>query len=246
MAKTKTKEIIEKVLISPVFISLMVFLLAALVVYRLTITKVDSAYDRQFIRDVLVEAHGMLFDILIIGTFIFALHTLVGSRREKKRNIERWQEEIDDFRGWESDEAKVRILGNIKRLNRNGITEINLIGCLLKNANLSFTHLERARLLGAHLERARLLETHLEGANLRGAYLKGAFLVRAKLEGAKLEGANLEGAFLQEANLKGAIFLPIEQLFKVKTLHKAKLDPELEKEIKEKYPHLLEEPKYEE
>ena len=92
----------------------MVFLLAALVVYRLTITKVDLAYNKEFIRDVLVEAHGMLFDILIIGTFIFALHTLVESRREKKRNIERWQEEIYDFIGWESEEAKVRILGNIK------------------------------------------------------------------------------------------------------------------------------------
>ena len=40
---------------------------------------------------------------------------------EKRRNIKRWQEEIDDFRGWNSEEAKFRIVGNIKRLNRNGI-----------------------------------------------------------------------------------------------------------------------------
>lgn len=33
-------------------------------------------------------------------------------------------------------------------------------------------------------------------------------------------------------------------LSEVKTLYRAKLDPELEKQIKEKYPHLLEEPNW--
>jgi len=285
MAKTKTKEIIEKVLISPVFISLMVFLLAALVVYRLTITNVDSAYDRQFIRDVLVEAHGMLFDILIIGTFIFALHTLVESRREKKRNIERWQEEIDDFRGWESEEAKVRILGNIKRLNRNGVTEINLAECFLNNADLSNTNLKgadfsgaylrKADFRGANLERIRLTGAKLEGALFRLANLKRADLLGTNLENTDLRRTNLEEAYLREANLKGADFwkahlekasfldanleeasfdeaylerteeLTIEQLSQVRTLYLAKLDSKLEKQIKKKYPHLLEKPKEE-
>jgi len=291
----KLKEVIEKVLISPVFISLMVFLLAALVVYRLTITKVDSAYDKEFIRDVLVEAHGMLFDILIIGTFIFALHTLLESRREKKRNIQRWREEIDDFRYWESDEAKFRILGNIKRLNRNGITDINLSECFLKNVDLSRAHLKGADLSGAHLEEADLRGTNLERARLSGAKLKGALLRFANLKRADLLGTNLkdtdlrrtnlkeadlskahlEEAYLREANLKRADFweahleeanfldahleeayfdganlertekLTVEQLSQVRTLYLAKLDPELEKQIKEKYPHLLEKPKEE-
>ena len=35
----------------------------------------------------------------------------------------------------------------------------------------------------------------------------------------------------------------IKQLSEVKTLYKAKLDPELEKIIKHSHPHLLEEPK---
>ncbi len=203
----------------------MVFLLAALVVYRITVTKVDSAYDKEFIRDVLVEAHGMLFDILIIGTFIFALHMLVESRRVKKRNIERWQEEIDDFRGWDSEEAKFRIVGNIKRLNRNGITDINLIDSFLKNAILS----------RAHLEKAYLREAHLKGADFWKANLEGANLLDANLEEANLEGANLERT--EE--------LTIGQLSQVKTLYQAELDPELEKQIKKKYPHLLEKPKEE-
>ena len=73
----------------------------------------QEAYNDIFIRDVLVEAHGMLFDILIIGTFIFALHELVEKRRERKSKIKRWQEEIDDYRGWDEKEATIKIVGNI-------------------------------------------------------------------------------------------------------------------------------------
>jgi len=40
--------------------------------------------------------------------------------------------------------------------------------------------------------------------------------------------------------------LSINKLSKVKTLYKAKLDPELIEQVKDKYPHLLEEPKFEE
>jgi len=40
--------------------------------------------------------------------------------------------------------------------------------------------------------------------------------------------------------------LTIEQLFEVKTLCKAKLDPELMEQVKDEYPHLLEEPVEEE
>ncbi len=75
-------------------------------------------------------------------------------------------------------------------------------------------------------------------SKLRGVNLEEANLGRTNLYGAKLVGANL-----QEANLEGTINLTIDQLTMVKTLYKAKLDDELMKQVEEKYPHLLEEPK---
>lgn len=335
------KKSVEKIIISPIFISFVVFVLASFIVVKLTISKVDSAYDKQFIRDVLIEAHGMLFDILIIGTFIFALHMLVEKRREKKRNIQKWLEEIDDFRGWKSEEAMHRIVGNIKRLNRNGFTKINLLGCNLIDANLNFANLKEAELNSVALIGAKLYLANLSGASLYNAELRGAvldesnlkvanfynadlteaslylaklneakldlaILKKANLELADLEGAslgganlkqanlreanlkrvslsvsrvlgidfskekhewrkthlnldedqleelyqqalnlgetNLDGADFEEANLQGARILKLEQFSNVKTLYKAKLDPKLEKQIKEKYPHLLEKP----
>ncbi|AKB20918.1 hypothetical protein MSWH1_0647 [Methanosarcina sp. WH1] len=73
-----------------------------------------------------------------------------------------------------------------------------------------------------------MITTHFEGANL--------------LEGTNLEDANLEGANLEGAYLQGAINLTSDQLSKVKTLYKAKLDKELEIPLREKYPALFEKP----
>ena len=56
---------------------------------------------------------------------------------------------------------------------------------------------------------------------------------------------HLEGANLDEANLEGAKNLTIYQLSKAKTLYNAKLDEELEKPLREKYPALFEKPKAE-
>ena len=69
----------------------------------------------------------------------------------------------------------------------------------------------------------------------------------ANLEKANLTYANLGGADLKGASLKGATLieargLTLNQLSQVKTLFKASLDPNLENRIKEKCPHLLEEP----
>jgi uncharacterized protein YjbI with pentapeptide repeats len=114
-------------------------------------------------------------------------------------------------------------------------------GAHLEGAFLVGAHMERADLGGAELKRAILYETHLEGAYLPGAHLEGANLRAAYLEGADLAEAHLEGAILWQARLREAKSLTVEQLSAVKTLHNAHLDPPLQEQIQQQYPHLLEE-----
>jgi hypothetical protein len=116
------------------------------------------------------------------------------------------------------------------------LEEANLRGAILTEALLGEANLVKANLKIAHLVRANLVRANLEEANLEEANLLGAYLI----------GANFKGANLEDVNLLGAEKLTIEQLSKVKTLYDAKLDPELMKQVKEKYPHLLEKPKEEE
>ncbi len=91
-----------------------------------------------------------------------------------------------------------------------------------------------------------LNDVDLNGFKFRNANLYGANLERAKLYEADLYGAKFYEANLKGADLRKANNLTINQLSYVATLYKAKLDPELMAQVKEKYPHLLEDPDPEE
>lgn len=268
----KIKEILwkhyEKTIINPVLTSIVILIIVSLFVVGLSL----KYYNLEFFENVLVEAHGMLFDIAVIGIFVLFLN----EKGKERIEIQKYNNEIDDFRIWKSEEASFRITGNIKRLNKKGISRIDIHDTYLENMSLSTPdrpiNLKQANLQGAKLMKADLRNANLEKANLCNADLQGA-----NLQGANLNEANLKGAFLQETNLKNASFqnavlrdacfrkanfystnlknsdmrevdlsevnnLTIEQLFSVKTLYNTPLYSENEKKIKEKYPHLLEDP----
>ena len=109
----------------------------------------------------------------------------------------------------------------------------------LWGADLEGADLQGANLNCADLEEAELSESYLNYADLRGAKLRSADLRGANLGGADLDRADLKSADLEGADLRGVRYLLAEQLCKTKTLYKAKLDPELEREIMQECPRLF-------
>ena len=162
-------------------------------------------------RDVLVEAHGLVFDVVLFGIIIYA----VDQRRDRRRRdreraaeqraiareeearhaarIRGWQEELEDLKGWAEPAATFRNLGLIRRLMQEG-APIEAQLAHLQGADLRGAHLEGAKLQRANLRAARLAMARLGGANLDGADLRDANLSRADLAGASLWEANLDGA----------------------------------------------------
>ena len=203
----------------PVLLAFLIFLAATLVVVPLSLP-VYGETPQTFFDNLLVEAHGFLFDLLIIGWFSVWLNR----RAERRLRIRRYQEEIEDFLGWESIEAMHRLTGDIRRLSREGVSQINLrqaylqgaylvdielAGAALHGATLSSAKLQNADFRGATMEKAQLELANATGAdfheaNLRRANLTGAYLEDTNLAGTDLTGANLTGAFLRRANLAGA------------------------------------------
>lgn len=122
------------------------------------------------------------------------------------------------------------------------LQKANLYGAKLGWANLQGAKLQGAKLQEANLVAANLQKVNLTWANLQRADLNGAKLQDAILMATDLQEAKLFGANLQRADLRGVWSLTVKQLSKVKTLYEAALDPELMEQIKEKYPHLLENP----
>ena len=227
MARNKPKEILERLGEKPILTAFIVFIIIWFLVSGASIKR-GKSYKGEFLDSVLVEAHGLLFDIFIFGILIVFFNRI----GERRRNIARWQEEIDDFRGWDEKEATFRIVGNIKRLNRNGEIKIDLSYCYLKGALLGLINLQGSLFLYSDLSDSSLVGTNLQNVHCHGTNFNGA----------SLEDANLKGAHLKWTDLRGVEDLTIEQLSKVKTLYQAKFDQKLEKQIKEKYPHLFEKP----
>lgn len=257
-------------------------LTAALVLVLVAIVVISLSYPffiqnpNAFVAQILAEAYGMIFDIAVIGILLYWLN----ERGEIRQRIRTYQDEIDDFRLWDSEEAAFRTVGNIKRLNRHKISQINLVNSSLPRTNLSYVNLKgsnmnsanfsNASLIESNLEDARLNQTNFENANLNqvnmcnayasGANFKDAFLIKAQLKNAflikasfsnaylmeadlqnsYLMGSDFENASLYKADLRGAKGLTVEQLVRAKTLYLAKFDDDLQYQLEELVPELVE------
>lgn len=88
-------------------------------------------YNDQYFKphDILVEFHGLVFDLLIFGILI----TIYDSIKSKQEKITRYREEIKDYAGWKSDEAKYRIRGLVKRLIELKAKKVELYSCHIIN-----------------------------------------------------------------------------------------------------------------
>src|SRR5690606_9318078 len=146
-------EFYNSVIEKPLLTSTLVLICIAALVIGLSLPYYISDFD-SFIAQVLAEAHGMIFDIAVIGILIFWLN----QNGEIRQRIRTYKDEIDDFRLWESEEAAFRTVGNIKRLNRHKIYEINLVNCHLPRTNLNYVKLTGSNLNSANISQSSLIE----------------------------------------------------------------------------------------
>lgn len=187
----------KKIFESPLYVSILIFFL----VFPLVFAPSFKDYsDPAFQKNILVEAHGMLLDILILGILASALNRI----GEKRQRIQRYREEIEDYLGWDAPEAAYRIAGNIKRLNREKVSNIFLSRAFLCEANLAGINLSEADLRDANLTGTHIIGARLVGANLIFADLSRASLNDANLSNTDLWGTDFNEAFLSGANLSGA------------------------------------------
>ncbi len=234
--KEKVRNFFDRILEEPILISFLVLIILALLIIGISIPHYFSETD-DFMINLLAEAHGMIFDIAVIGILIFWLNQI----GQKKQRIRAYIDEIDDFRMWESEEAAFRTVGNIKRLNRHRIYNIDLVNCYLNRTNLNYVNLNKANLNNAiisnsnlikgNLVETRLNQTNFENSNLNqailvssyasGANFRDANMIKADLSNSLLIKADFSNAFLMEANLRNTHLT--EANFEMANLYKADL-----------------------
>ena len=82
-------------------------------------------------------------DIVVFGILLAFLTSMT----ERRREITRQMELIDDFKKWDSDEARHRIAGAIRRLNKLNRTAIDFSG--IEISNFRFRWLEIRSIAGS-------------------------------------------------------------------------------------------------
>ena len=96
---------IPKIVRTPIFV--LIFAFPIWVIFAVFIKRFFNTFGE----GLLIETFGMLLDVLVIGIIILWLNEIRDKKRRRELEIQRYQEEIDDFRGWDDKEATFRIIG---------------------------------------------------------------------------------------------------------------------------------------
>ncbi|MEL6717488.1 MAG: pentapeptide repeat-containing protein [Bacteroidota bacterium] len=178
-----------------------------------------------------VEAHGMLFDIILFGILLTVYETITS----RQRQVKSYMDQLESFRDWYGEEAAFRVKYIVDELNKLGVSDLTLenlhlgklnkelvedqrkrgnrISCLadadilnidLQKANLKKSIFKEANLTGANFEKADLSFADFENAFLPGSNFDGVDLTFGGFENAYLVGSNFKGVNLRTVNFKGA------------------------------------------
>lgn len=213
---------INRALFSRIFHSPIFWGIAIVFVGILTLGHVRESIFKdphQFLEGLVVEVYGALFDIAVMSVFVLWI-TRRGSERQIVCDL---QDDISDFSAESSPDALFYKVSRIKRLNRRGITNIDLTSATLRGMDLSRMNLNGAYLQGADLSGCKLVKTFFWDADLRDADLSNTDMTDASFQNADLRGAKLN----------------IEQLVHVRSLHGAQIDEDLAVLLKAKNPNVF-------
>lgn len=104
-----------------------------------TITYVWWLIQPQSVSNLWPEMGGMTLDVF----FILIVFALFEHRRDRRQEIARQREVIDDYKRWDHPEAHLRIAGAIRRLNRLGEFAINMVGARLTKFDFAEQGIEK-------------------------------------------------------------------------------------------------------
>lgn len=170
----------------------------------------------EILRGVYIEATGAVMDMVVFGVVIALMAVWTEQRRERDADIERQRELIDDFKKWNVDEARLRIAGALRRLNRLGCTTIDFSGCEL--SNFSFGWHEIGSIAGSTFYdgslgmRSRKGQVTLEGVDFSRVDCRNVVFskfnpfsgIRLRIRFATFKDCEFQDARLQGATFRGA------------------------------------------
>jgi uncharacterized protein YjbI with pentapeptide repeats len=129
---------------NPIATSLTLLLICSITTVALTLFTTKGGYDGDMYKNILVEVHGMLIELLILGIFLYWLNKF----GEQKQNIKRLQDELRYYYEYTGSETTFHVSKIIKQLNNYKIYTFSFIRIFLENASLPGTKFEKTDFIG--------------------------------------------------------------------------------------------------
>jgi uncharacterized protein YjbI with pentapeptide repeats len=174
-------------------------------------------YDKAFWENFLVEMHGIVFEISIIGILIIWLDT----KRSRNNDIERLKEDLEDYSSLDFPEINVKKLGHIKRLNALGINNIDVQNLVLNGLKVKRIRINGTRLIGLKIMNGSIIESQFKSIKMRSSNFQGtavkntifeycdllkSIYIESKCKGIRFSHSCLERADFTNADLQNCIF----------------------------------------
>jgi len=145
-------------------------------------------YSQSFIENLLVEAHGIIFDIIVFGILVLWLD----QRRAHNINISDIRDTIDALKSWRSPESSSRILFNYSRLRKMG-EKHDLSGCFLGGIQISAAVLNSSNLFACDYSGSKVFYSDFRFSYMRDSIGNGCEFDRCDFRGANLHGFSFTG-----------------------------------------------------
>lgn len=164
-------------------------------------------YDRDFFENLLVEIHGAILDLLVIGIILYWFN----KRKSERDNIKESKKILEHLKYYCGSDASFRFYGAIKHLASLGIHEVSIPEAKLNNLKIDELKLSSSNLVatdftGSILTKVELQDCNLEASRFIDATLKAVSFKSVKLNRSKFINAKLKSMDFRNCEIKGAIF----------------------------------------
>jgi len=174
-------------------------------------------YNRDFWENFLVEMHGIVFELSIIGVLILWLD----SKRSKLGEITRLREDLNDYSTLDFPEINVKKLGHIKRLNEHNIKNIDVQNLILNKLKVKGIIAEGAKLIGLKIVAGSIVSSNFKSMKMRSSNFQESTIKNTTFEscdllkskfnesickGVDFSNSSLERADFTASDLQSSIF----------------------------------------
>lgn len=154
-------------------------------------------YRKDFWENFLVEMHGIVFELSIIGVLILWLD----SKRSKLGEITRLREDLEDYSALDFPEINVKKLGHIKRLNEHNIKNIDVQNLVLNGLKVKGIIVEGSRLVGLKIVKGTIV-----GSNFKSMKMRSSNFQKSTIKSTMFESCDLLKSKFNESTCKGVDF----------------------------------------